>query len=136
MDNVILEYFSISSSNSYISVIDIATRVTEKTAPLIDHVWLNNKYVTYDAGIVLSSTSDHFPCLFSIPLNNVDNYSTFPPILLYSSFTSTLFFPPYVHESYGTGNYNIISGSLKNSNFHRIFDTSKNMFKNIFSNLY
>ena len=59
-----------------------------------------------------------------------------PPILPYSSFTSTLFFPPYVHESYGTGNYNIISGSLKNSNFHRIFDTSKNMFKNIFSNLY
>ena len=73
MDNVILEYFSISSSNSYISVIDIATRVTEKTAPLIDHVWLNNKYVTYDAGIVLSSASDHSPCLLSIPLNNVDN---------------------------------------------------------------
>ena len=59
-----------------------------------------------------------------------------PPILPYSSFTSTLFFPPYVYESYGTGNYNILSRSLKNSNFLRIFDTSKNMFKNIFSNLY
>ena len=42
----------------------------------------------------------------------------------------------YVHESYGMGNYNKISGSLKNSIFHGIFDTSKSMFKNIFSNLY
>ena len=29
-----------------------------------------------------------------------------------------------------------ISGSLKNSNFHRIYDPSKNMYKNIFANLY
>ena len=59
-----------------------------------------------------------------------------PPILPDSSFTSTLFFLPYVYESYGTGNFNIISGSLKNSNFDRIFDSSKKMFKYIFSNLY
>ena len=44
--------------------------------------------------------------------------------------------PLTCHEIYGTGNYNIISGSLKNSNFHKIFDPSKNMYKNIFSNLY
>ena len=59
-----------------------------------------------------------------------------PQILLYSPFTSTFFFPPHVHESYGTGNYIVISGSLKVSNFHRIFDLSKNMYKNIFVNLY
>ena len=58
--------------------------------------------------------------------------SSGPPIFPYSSFISTLFFPPYMHESYSTGNYNIISGSMKNSKFQRIFDTSKNMFKNNF----
>ena len=70
---MILEYFSISFSNGYSSVVDKATTILENTATLIDHVWFYKEYYAHDAGIVLSSVSDHLPCIFSISLNNVDN---------------------------------------------------------------
>ena len=53
-----------------------------------------------------------------------------------NSFLLPLHLYPLLPSSHAWGNYNIISGYLKNLNCHRVFDPSKNMYKNIFSNLY
>lgn len=52
------------------------TRVTHRSATLIDHIWTNNANNYIKSGILYTSISDHFPVysLFLLPDHNVTSY--------------------------------------------------------------
>lgn len=62
-------------SNSYIPVISKPTRVTETSATLIDHIWVNNLELSeqpkFKSGIVVDDISDHLPVFL---IRNVSKY--------------------------------------------------------------
>ena len=63
--NTISEFLDLMFSNSFIPVINKPTRVTSKTATIIDNIFTNeykneNKYMT---GILTTDISDHYPLL-------------------------------------------------------------------------
>ena len=74
-DNVI-NYTNLFYTYSFFQTNIKPTRVTNKSATLIDHVWTNNMKNYMKSGILYTSLSDHFPVfsLFSIPTHNNSSY--------------------------------------------------------------
>ena len=75
----ILEYDSKNYVNSYLDtlisyslppIITSPTRISSKTATLIDHIYTNNPSAVSDVCVPVLSVSDHFPvtCCWSIKL--------------------------------------------------------------------
>ena len=58
-----LEYLNVLYANSYLPMITRPTRVTQKSATLIDNIFTNNASSTdhYLNGILLNDITDHFP---------------------------------------------------------------------------
>ena len=57
-------------SRNFFNVITKPTRVTSKSATLIDHIWCNNIRELRSCGIIYSQTSDHFPIVSSFELSH------------------------------------------------------------------
>ena len=61
------EYYNNLQANSYIPLITKPTRITETSATLIDHIFINNldsnDRSNTKCGIIISDLSDHLPVL-------------------------------------------------------------------------
>jgi exonuclease III len=76
-----LRYYSMMSSYGYMPKILRPTRVTERSATLIDQIWTNDLKSVSESGIVLSNISDHFPVFARVKcpnrvMNNDNVYTT------------------------------------------------------------
>merc|ERR1712215_359048 len=58
------DYINNLISNSFLPVITLPTRINHQSATLIDHIWTNKVCSNYNAGILISSLSDHFPVFY------------------------------------------------------------------------
>ena len=79
-------------SNGHLPLITQPTRIFGNSATLLDHITTTHQSDRYDAGIILTSISDHFP-VYYIQHNNFKrppplnyktrkvNQSTIPPFL-------------------------------------------------------
>ena len=57
-------------SNGLLPVISKPTRITHKTATLIDNIYISNQsFKKFKSSIILSHISDHFPCMLVIDKN-------------------------------------------------------------------
>ena len=63
-------YIDTLLSNGLLPLITLPTRISNKSATIIDHISTNIKDDSYDAGIILADISDHFP-IFYIKHDNV-----------------------------------------------------------------
>ena len=57
-------YLDLLLSFGLLPAITKPTRITQSTATLIDHIFVNNKSLHHNSGIVLSYISDHFPTFY------------------------------------------------------------------------
>ena len=73
-DNV-TSYINLFQSYSFSQTITKPTRVTYRSATLIDHIWTNDMQNYIRSGILYSSISDHFPVL-SLFSTNAQNYNS------------------------------------------------------------
>ena len=60
-DPQVRRFVNLMHSNNLFNVIDKATRVTNTSATLIDHIWTNNLENLQSSGILIDKTSNHFP---------------------------------------------------------------------------
>ena len=69
---------SLFESYSFSQTIIKATRVTDRCATLIDHIWTNDMQNYIKSGILFTSISDHFPGLscFSLSSQCITSYVT------------------------------------------------------------
>jgi len=74
-------FLEVMYGNSFIPLINKPTRITERSATLIDHIFTNthSKGYNYFQGVLITDISDHYPVFHisqdkSNPLNNGDNY--------------------------------------------------------------
>ena len=86
------KYLNFLLSNGHLPLITQPTRIFGNSATLIDHISTTHKADRYDAGIILSSISDHFPVFYiqhnkclrsqvtSIKTRKINN-TTIPPFL-------------------------------------------------------
>ncbi len=51
-------------SHGFLPMITLPTRITERSATLIDNIFTNKKQSFYDSGLILSSISDHLPVFY------------------------------------------------------------------------
>ena len=51
-------------ANSFIPIITVPSRITERSATLIDHIFTNSKQETYLGGAILTSLSDHLAVFY------------------------------------------------------------------------
>lgn len=58
------EYVDILLNNELLPLIVLPTRVTHKTASVIDHIVTNIKDNEFDSGILINDMSDHFPVFY------------------------------------------------------------------------
>ena len=67
------EYLEIMYSHSFLPMINRPTRITSKTATLIDNIFFNNAFldINYSSGILFNSTSDHFPIFHILDDTNI-----------------------------------------------------------------
>ena len=61
-----LDYVTTMFSYGYMPLIERPARVTDQSATLIDHIWMNDCSVVRDRGIIRSSKTDYFPVFASI----------------------------------------------------------------------
>ena len=66
MINLNSEYLDMLFDLGYMPVITKATRVTDHSATLIDHIHSNSPQKAFESGICLPDLSDHLPCFCSI----------------------------------------------------------------------
>ena len=57
-------YLDILLSNELLPLISLPTRITQRSATIIDHISTNLKDDFFDAGILLTDLSDHFAPFF------------------------------------------------------------------------
>ena len=62
-DNHTCNFIELMSSNSCLPVISRPTRIDERSATLIDNVFISNP-INYNSGCILSTISDHHPIFF------------------------------------------------------------------------
>ena len=75
--NIIETFVNTNFENSFFSLINKPTRVTNQSATVIDHIWcnfVNGSIIT--SGILLTDASDHFAPFMQINLNNEINNLT------------------------------------------------------------
>ena len=58
------EFLSLMLSNSFLPIITIPTRFSERNATLIDQIYSNKKEVNFNAGVILTDLSDHLSCFY------------------------------------------------------------------------
>ena len=58
------EYLEILISRGFLPVITLPTRIFEKSATLIDHIFTNKQSECYEGFIITSCISDHFPTIY------------------------------------------------------------------------
>ena len=66
------DFANLLSSNSFLPLIDKSTRITGRSASLIDNIYTNCSLADCDSGILCTDFSDHFPifCFINnLPLN-------------------------------------------------------------------
>ena len=57
-------YLETVLDNELLPLIVLSSRVTHRTATVIDHISTNIKDNTFDCGIILNNISDHFPVFY------------------------------------------------------------------------
>lgn len=72
------EFLNTNLDQNYLPTITRPTRITNKTATLIDNIIINNRLEQYQKScILISDLSDHFPCLLTLKgINKTKNEST------------------------------------------------------------
>ena len=58
------QYLESLLSSGFLPIITFPTRIHKRSATLIDHVFTNNKSTIYEAGILTTPLSDHFPVYY------------------------------------------------------------------------
>ena len=65
-DKFTSEYLDMLFDLGYMPLITKATRITDHSATLIDHIYSNSPQKIFKSGICLADLSDHLPCFCSI----------------------------------------------------------------------
>ena len=60
------EYLDMIFSSSFLPIITKATRITDHTSTLIDHIYTNSPEKILQSGICLADISDHLPCFCTV----------------------------------------------------------------------
>ena len=58
-------------SSGFIPMITLPSRITERSASLIDNIFTNKKQTFYESGLIFSSLSDHLPVFYTNLSNNL-----------------------------------------------------------------
>ena len=59
-------------SSGFIPMITLPSRITDRSASLIDNIFSNKKQTFYESGLILSSLSDHLPVFYLNVTNNIN----------------------------------------------------------------
>ena len=63
VDNIVNDLMDIVSDNSFYSLINKPTRITDTSATISDHMWTNLYSENIKTGVLLHPISDHLPVL-------------------------------------------------------------------------
>ena len=122
-------YMQAITSNGAFSLITKPTRVTDKTATVIDHIITNDSAHSILPRVVLSAITDHYPIMCKI--SKIDTFCTKSPIPLYrnkKNFCSEAFSNDLDKE---LGNLISSKFPLNTDNFDEIFDLFVNLIAKI-----
>ena len=65
-DKLTSDYLDMLLSLGYMPIITKATRITDHSATLIDHIYTNAPQKVFTSGICLADISDHLPCFCTL----------------------------------------------------------------------
>lgn len=70
------DYLEILLSNELLPLVTLPTRISQRSASLIDHISTNRNDSSYDVGIIINDLSDHFATFYIIHDNSKEKCKT------------------------------------------------------------
>ena len=99
-------YVDLLLQNEFLPLITLPTRITERSATVLDHISTTHQDTSYNTGIIIESISDHFPVFFTRNLKR----------------NKPLNSNPQKTRIFNEKNINNFKDKLSNSNWNEILD--------------